>query len=153
MQTFLPYPDFAASAAVLDGRRLGKQRVEVLQLVRALTVPDHGWHHHPAARMWRGHLEALGAYGVAVVEAWRARGFADTCEATIRDDLAAAGVARVRTQAELEAADALPSWLGDETFHASHRSSLLAKDPEHYAPLFPDTPLVLPCVWPAAPDE
>jgi len=28
MQTFLPYPDFARSAAVLDRQRLGKQRLE-----------------------------------------------------------------------------------------------------------------------------
>jgi len=40
MQTFLPYPDFARCAAVLDPLRLGKQRVEVLQLMRANTVPD-----------------------------------------------------------------------------------------------------------------
>lgn len=37
MQTFVPFPDFARSAAVLDDKRLGKQRVEVLQIVRALT--------------------------------------------------------------------------------------------------------------------
>src|SRR4029450_1776908 len=30
MQTFLPDPDFAACARVLDTRRLGKQRVEIL---------------------------------------------------------------------------------------------------------------------------
>ncbi|WP_344942481.1 pyrimidine dimer DNA glycosylase/endonuclease V [Terrabacter ginsenosidimutans] len=39
MQTFVPYADFARTAAVLDTRRLGKQRVEVIQIVRALTVP------------------------------------------------------------------------------------------------------------------
>ena len=39
MQTFLPYADFARCAAVLDPRRLGKQRVEVLQIMRAITVP------------------------------------------------------------------------------------------------------------------
>ena len=33
MQTFLPYADFAQSAKVLDMKRLGKQRVEVLQLL------------------------------------------------------------------------------------------------------------------------
>lgn len=33
MQTFLPYPGFAANAAVLDDRRLGKQRVEALELM------------------------------------------------------------------------------------------------------------------------
>ncbi|WP_407659745.1 pyrimidine dimer DNA glycosylase/endonuclease V, partial [Kineococcus indalonis] len=35
MQTFLPYPGFARSAAVLDAPRLGKQRVETLQVLRA----------------------------------------------------------------------------------------------------------------------
>jgi hypothetical protein len=41
VQTFLPYPDFAASAAsaaALDSKRLGKQRVEALQVLRALTI-------------------------------------------------------------------------------------------------------------------
>ena len=36
MQTFLPYADFERTAAVLDVRRLGKQRVEVLQICNAL---------------------------------------------------------------------------------------------------------------------
>ncbi len=40
MQTFLPYPDFARSAAVLDPARLGKQRVETLQILRALELFD-----------------------------------------------------------------------------------------------------------------
>ena len=35
MQTFLPYENFAASAAVLDNKRLGKQRVETLQVIKA----------------------------------------------------------------------------------------------------------------------
>ncbi len=63
MQTFLPYPDFEASARVLDDRRLGKQRVEALQVLRALTRAQYGWKHHPAVRMWAGHEEALAAYG------------------------------------------------------------------------------------------
>jgi hypothetical protein len=29
-------------ARALDGRRLGKQRVEALQIVRALLVPEYG---------------------------------------------------------------------------------------------------------------
>ena len=32
MQTFLPYADFQRSAQVLDYKRLGKQRVEALQI-------------------------------------------------------------------------------------------------------------------------
>ena len=36
MQTFLPFPDFVASARSLDRLRLGKQRVETLQILNAL---------------------------------------------------------------------------------------------------------------------
>ena len=46
MQTFLPYPDFAESAAVLDSKRLGKQRVEALQVLRAVTRLTYGWKRH-----------------------------------------------------------------------------------------------------------
>ncbi|HKO85972.1 MAG TPA: MSMEG_6728 family protein, partial [Actinomycetota bacterium] len=93
MQTFLPYPDFAASAQALDPRRLGKQRVEALQVLQGLTQPGYAWRHHPAVRMWRGHEEALGTYGVTVCRAWFALGFADTCELQLREELDRIGVA------------------------------------------------------------
>ncbi|MCD2145355.1 MSMEG_6728 family protein [Gordonia paraffinivorans] len=70
MQTFLPYPDFARSAAVLDPARLGKQRVETLQILRALELFDYGWSNHPAVGMWRGHTPALVSYGLACVGEW-----------------------------------------------------------------------------------
>ena len=54
MHTFLPCPGFADSARMLDARRLGKQRVETIQVLRALTVAGYGWRHHPAAAMWAG---------------------------------------------------------------------------------------------------
>jgi hypothetical protein len=57
-------------------------------------------------------------------------------------------VTRVRSQAELAAADALPQWLGDEAFHESHRSALIRKDPGFYAEVFHETPDDLPYVWP-----
>lgn len=148
MQTFLPYADFARSARALDTRRLGKQRVETIQIVRALTVPDYGWASHPAVLMWKGYEEALGRYGLVCCDVWTERGFGDTCAVTIAADLAAVGVTHFRTQAELEAAGDLPAWLGDEAMHRSHRSSLLRKDPEHYGPHFTDVPDDLPYVWP-----
>ena len=37
MQTFLPYKSFTKSAQVLDYKRLGKQRVEAMQIFNALT--------------------------------------------------------------------------------------------------------------------
>ena len=148
MQTFLPYADFECSARALDTKRLGKQRVETLQVVRALTREGYGWGNHPAVLMWKGFEEALGRYGLTCCDVWTALGFDDTCAATIRTDLAAAGVEQVRTQEELAAADLLPPWLGDEALHRSHMSSLLRKEPEHYRPLFGDVPDDLPYVWP-----
>lgn len=150
VQTFLPFPEFAATGRVLDQSRLGKQRVEALQLQRALTVPGHGWRHHPAARMWAGYEEALVRYGLEICAVWCAAGFHDTCAATLRSDLARAkGITVVRTQHELAAAGELPDWLGDETLHRSHQSALVRKDPEHYRRFFPDVPDDLPYVWPS----
>lgn len=153
MQTFLPYADFDGSARALDVRRLGKQRVEGIQVIRGLTVPGYGWRHHPAVRMWQGFAEALGRYAITCCEVWSELGFADTCAATIRADLAAAGVSRIRSQADLADAGALPPWLGDETFHRSHQSSLLRKDPAFYGARFEGVPDDLPYVWPAARTE
>ena len=149
VQTFLPYPSFAQTAAVLDDRRLGKQRVEVIQIVRAILVPGYGWANHPATLMWKPHLEALECYVGSICDEWRARGFADTCRATVRHDIADAGLpGPVRSQGDLGDAGLLPPWLGHDALHRSHRSALLRKDPAHYRPRFPDDPDDLPYVWP-----
>ncbi|MBW3573558.1 MAG: MSMEG_6728 family protein [Actinobacteria bacterium] len=149
MQTFLPDPDFAGSARLLDSRRLGKQRVEALQVLRALTRVPYGWKSHPAVLMWAGCEEALVAYALAMCEEWGRRGHPDTVAGTIVEDFkAATGVDQVRSQAELAAAGALPTWLFDEALHRSHRSALVRKDPSFYRPYFPDVPDDLPYVWP-----
>ena len=72
--------DFAESARLLDSPRLGKQRVETLQILRAIELPDYGWANHPAVLMWRGRTPALVAYGLAMARIWRERGFGDTTE-------------------------------------------------------------------------
>lgn len=148
MQTFLPYASFEASARALDPKRLGKQRVEVIQVVRALTVPGYAWSSHPAVLMWKGHEEALGRYGLTMCEVWTEQGFADTCAGTIVTDLASAGVRRIRDYDQLLDAGALPPWLFDDRLQRTHRSALVRKDPEHYAPLFPDVPPDLDYYWP-----
>lgn len=141
MQTFLPYPSFIESAAVLDLPRLGKQRVETLQLLRANTVPGYGWQHHPATKMWHGHLPALVSYGLAMTDRWIALGRPDTVRGQL---LEFAPEVDGVPQSELD----LPPWIGDEAFHLAHRSNLVRKDPEHYRPLFGDIPDDLPYIWP-----
>lgn len=146
MQTFLPYDDFVASATVLDDRRLGKQRVEAYQILRALTWPAYGWKNHPATRMWRGFTPALVRYGLDVCDAWEARGRADATRTAL---LAFTG-GTAPTLDGLRRTGQLPPWLGDEALHVSHRSALLRKDPEHYRRFFPTEPDDLEYVWPEA---
>ena len=123
MQTFLPYPDFVCSAACLDMKRLGKQRVECIQIIKALRGDSKGWVNHPATRMWRGHIEALAQYAVTVCDEWTRRGYKDTC----RDKI-------TRLVPEyLDYAARLPAWLGRPEIHKSHRIALLCKDYVHYS--------------------
>lgn len=136
MQTFLPLPSFRDSAACLDRQRLGKQRVEVLQLLNGLTGRSVGWTNHPASIMWQNHIYALSEYGMIVCWEWIARGYKDTCRnkiISIRKELTDTG---------------MPSWLGDHKFHLSHRSNLIRKLPEYYQPMWPGIPSTLPYVWP-----
>ncbi|MGY1751834.1 MSMEG_6728 family protein [Blastococcus sp. SYSU D01042] len=149
MQTFLPVADFTESARLLDNPRLGKQRVECLQVLRALELPDYGWANHPVVTMWRGRTAGLVVYSLAMVRVWRERGFADTTETLISEF---APDAAAMTQQEAAAAGLLPSWVGDEELHLSHRSNLLAKDPEFYRSRFPGDPDDLPYKWPGADD-
>lgn len=145
MQTFLPYADFRESAKALDDKRLGKQRVECKQILRALGVyvagvaKGKGWVNHPAVRMWRGHEVALLQYAIACCQEWRRRGFEDTLLSQFR---------RAAIVAWLTRSHSWPAWLGDERLHASHRSNLLRKDEEHYSRFGWSEPADLPYVWP-----
>tara|TARA_R100000278_G_C5400100_1_gene139270 strand:+ start:129 stop:551 length:423 start_codon:yes stop_codon:yes gene_type:complete len=124
MQTFLPYADFSLSASVLDYRRLGKQRVEALQIYNALvdnpTLQGNkykGWLNHPAVLMWKGYEEALLLYKNKMIEEWRdVRKYNNTMEIV-----------------EVPDSIKMPPWVGDERVHASHRSNLLRKDFEFYS--------------------
>jgi hypothetical protein len=134
MQTFLPYPDFKRSVEILDYRRLGKQRIEVKQLLVALTGVG-GWKNHPAALMWRGHSKALAQYGVVCCEEWIRRGYRDTT------------LEKLLSYADPNAPP--PDWFGGEDFHLRHQSNLLRKNLEFYRPIFgPDVPDNLPYIWP-----
>ena len=149
MQTFLPYSDFARSAAVLDVPRLGKQRVETLQILRALELFDYGWGSHPAVQMWRGHTPALVCYGLTFVEAWTAGGRADTTAGQIAEF---APEVVGCPQSELVADGLMPPWWDDERLYLSHRAALVRKDPEFYTPLFGEMDGDIPYFWPHPPE-
>lgn len=144
MQTFLPYADYEASARVLDNRRLGKQRVENLQIMIAL-VEGRGWINHPAVRMWKGYEGSLWDYQFDICYEWsEVRGYQDTCLDKTKE--------LVQKVISLDALNEFnspkPWWFGAMDFHESHKSSLIRKDPGWYGELFPGVPDDLPYVWP-----
>ena len=140
MQTFLPYANFQMSAKVLDRQRLGKQRVECLQLLNAITGNSTGWVNHPCTKMWRDNPEALVQYSTVTCVEWRSRGYKDTCLEKI---IELANVNNWTPNLEFS----YPEWLGDERVHASHRSNLLRKLPEHYDQFGWTEPSNLEYVW------
>jgi len=121
MQTFLPSKSFKLSAQMLDYQRLGKQRVEVLQILKALTIEEYGWKNHPATKMWRGHTNALVSYGLAICEEWLARGYKDTC------------LGKIQAFYQPELATVMPDWIENKDVYSSHRSNLLRKNYVHYS--------------------
>ena len=140
MQTFIPYPDFQSSASVLDRQRLGKQRVETLQILNALAGLSKGWVNHPATKMWGTYESALLQYGLAIVAEWRSRGYKDTCEAkmwAVHDSMT-----------HVRDFTAMPPWLGLDIVHDSHKSNLLRKNPEWYSHYNWNVPDDLPYEWP-----
>ena len=119
MQTFLPYDDFVLSLDCLDYRRLGKQRVEAMQLLNAMKREKGGWINHPATKMWRGYEKAL----------------------TDKNTMKIVDVGELND-------DDYPPWFGNEKIHASHRSNLLRKNPEFYGKYGWTEPDNLEYIWP-----
>lgn len=150
MQTFLPLPDFAETARVLDRQRLGKQRVEALQILNALDARFDvgGWKNHPATKMWLGFPEALIDYAEAVCTEWVRRGYRDSVLPKLEEKRWHGRF--VGNKGSKHGEGPRPPWLGYEAFHASHRSNLLRKLPEHYRQFWPDEPDDLPYVWPSS---
>ena len=122
MQTFLPYESFEKSAQTLDWRRLGKQRVEGMQIINAITgkkrkdgKPYKGWINHPCSVMWKDYVPALKHYTNVIIQEWITRGYNNNMEFYDTGKIV------------------MPDWIGNEKFHSSHRANLLRKDFDYYS--------------------
>jgi len=168
----MPYANFTISASVLDRSRLGKQRVECLQILKALKAGPYKckschiavthfnsyktgyhcyncespltktpWYNHPAVQMWKKYETGLMLYLYEICSEWIRRGYKDTCWVKAIE----VGFRPPNTDEII----LLPDWLGNESFHLSHQSNLLRKNPEHYKQFFMGIPNDLPYVWPS----
>lgn len=131
MQTFLISRSFADTMRCLDYRRLGKQRVEAFQILKALRGETKGWVNHPATRMWRGDEDALQYYLHCAITEWCRRGYRNSMAIPICSN-----------------APVMPTWIGDERIYASHRSNLLRKDPQWYGRFGWSEPNDIDYFWP-----
>lgn len=105
-----------------------------LRLNKILEALDRGggaWYNHPATQMWKGCEPALAFYGTVICEEWISRGYRDSLLPYFRSRLIDRRVILT----------SLPSWLGNQKIHSSHRGRLLAKEPSHYQQFhWPDSP-------------
>lgn len=149
MQTFVTFKDWSCTAASLDDRRLGKQRVEAAQTLNQLLTGSGGYPHHPINAAWRGYEYGLAVYGMQMCMEWNTkRRFADTMFFHFK---------RAVEQMRLENPDvafASPPWRGDADVMRSHRSNLIRKQDAgevkgtDYRKRFPKTPELMPYLWP-----
>jgi hypothetical protein len=127
MQTFLPYESIDKVVKCLDDKRLGKQRIEAIQIARALLNISEGWKNHPAVKMWKGYEAYLVIeYLKKVMDEWKNRGYKNTkCEIHYEQLIQLIDLKTYKK----------PEWL-NEKFCISHQSNLLRKKPEYYKKYF-----------------
>jgi hypothetical protein len=117
MQTFLPEADFAETAKNLDRKRLMKQRIENLQILKSLAglYSSGAWSNHPAVKMWKGHEDWLFLYNEAILKEVFLRGYKDNTSEEFD---------RVYEDNFLGIDTEKPWWLGKEKLHYTHKGRL-----------------------------
>lgn len=143
MQTFITDFDMHINAKNLDNKRLGKQRVEALQIADCLLIKVSRWKFHPATAMWKNY-EAflLHKYVSAIFLEWKNRGFKNyKCEEWY-EKLNEALKIKYENKFTYQV-----DWI-NKSFIESHRSNLIKKDFNFYRNKFPSTLLDLPYIWP-----
>lgn len=123
------------SAQDLDNKRLGKQRVEAFQILKANLGLTVGWRNHPAAVMWRGYEGSLCNYALAICDEWIKRGYNDSIKPQVQEIMKTLPEESYQT----------PWWLGNEQLHESHQSNLRRKNPIYYNYSIADD---RPYIWP-----
>ena len=131
MMTWLTERSFANTAACLDMRRLGSQRGEARQILKALTGESRGYLNHPVTKAWRGFEEGLAVYGLYICSEWRSRGYRDSQFEWFQQK-------RLELRRYRHRYTKFPDWVNDPRVHEAMRERLMWKDPDHYCTIWPD---------------
>lgn len=134
VQVFRPYIDWRRSARVLDNKRLGKQRVEVKQVMMAILrkmglINDgkRGWLNHPIVLMYYNdgspYFYDLVNYFNACLEEWRHRNMKSKISLTDIEEL-------------IKKIDSTKGHPLTHKHEVEYRRVLILKNPEHYLKVF-----------------
>ena len=125
VNTFIPFRSFKKIAQALDTKRLGKQRVEAMQIINIIDGKTNkkGFKNHPAVRMWKKYPDALKHYHDAMIDEWVRRGHKNTMN-------------KYNVKKKLS----LPWFMKNKAIRLSYQANLIVKDPKHYKPLFTPGP-------------
>lgn len=114
MMTFIVCGDFILNAQLLDYRRLGKQRVEAIQILNAIYTHNK-WSNHPIVRSWTPFITALKYYTNCIIQEWINRGGKNNIPLF-----------------EIPKLILMPWWCKWDRLHQSHRAMLNRKNPFYY---------------------
>jgi len=140
MMTFIVVGDFVLNAQFIDDQRLGKQRVEALQILDVIqkgTISTNGkkpaWVNHPIVKAWALYVNALKYYTNCIILEWIKRGKNNNLPLF-----------------ELPSDIIIPLWAKWDRLHNSHRAMLIRKNPFHYKNKFSVEPEYHECgyIWP-----
>jgi hypothetical protein len=142
MNVFLSSPGAAFSFTKLDRQRLGKQRVELKQILIALETGG-AWSRHPATLMWRGHIGYVARMGATCCGVWLERGYKDSLMPYFHSKMVEHATTNTTPRWLSDAA-----WRGDCDFFEDVRANLVRKLPAHYAGFWPGTQPATGYRWP-----
>jgi hypothetical protein len=115
MMTFVVESNFMKNFKILDDRRLGKQRVEAMQILNILKGKQKAFANHPIVKGWKGYEHGLKYYINCCIYEWIHRGHKNKMEIY-----------------ELPKEIIVPWWVFWEPVLMSHRVMLMRKDPFFY---------------------
>lgn len=148
---FIIVPNIQLTADMMDKKRIGKQRIEVKQIIDILEEIDKNGSSksksrvsHPAIKSWIGYTNHLKVYFNIIVRKWISYGFKNNYELYDIDErpynivpcifdgkTASYDISKFNQYS-------FPFWVSFPPFYMSHQASLCRKDPLHYRGLLRD---------------
>ena len=151
VNTFITSPSLEKCAKNLDNLRLGKQRVECIQLISFIeNTNNKGFKNHPVLIMWKEHVTALKVYCNFMIREFIARGFENTIPIYELDETKIVfydnifneetGLTEIiKPQIEKDSI-VFPIWFNWNPLILTHQASLLKKNNNYYSKIFEHNP-------------